>query len=146
MAQDLKRNSFHQSGIIVRKMEYTETAHISTTPVDDGVKVTGSAVWGKVEFETCELTMEAHGTAYYIEVVATFEGSATNYAGVLTAMMGGHWVVRLTDMNGDRWLVGSEEEALRFEWSQSRSSSHDTLTMTLKWRVEGRNPVRKIVD
>ncbi|MBQ6651838.1 MAG: hypothetical protein IJM81_00370 [Prevotella sp.] len=145
MAQDLKRNSYSQSGIIVRKLEYTETAHITTTPTDSGVAVTGNAVWGDVEFSTCEVAMEAYGTTYNIEVTATFEGTANNYAGVLTGMMSGRWVVRLTDLNGDRWLVGTEDEALRFEWSQRRSSDPGTLTMTLKWKVEGREPIRRIV-
>lgn len=98
------------------------------------------AEWLRVECTQEEAsTRSTEGHAYEHTVEATWAARARNPVATLDEMREARWLVRKTDRNGDRWLYGTLEEPMRFDWDETDEGTASGLSCyELRWRCVSR--------
>lgn len=89
------------------------------------VHLSQGAAWSQIFFSSATCNSEQDGNVFQHTVEATVPGKGTVSPRDLLEMYYGRYMVKVVDNNGLWWLVGDNEEGLRFTFQDTNDGTAD---------------------
>ena len=102
----------------IKTLHYVDIKSVSDmTPTADGWNVTLSSGhdWKRIHFSQCKAETLSEGDFYRHSVEATIPAKGGLAARDIMELERGRYLVRITDNNGIRWLMGDTTAPMRFK-------------------------------
>lgn len=131
MNKDIKINPFCSAMAGIKALHFIDIKSVSSIlPSGEGCVLTlkSGKSWSQIHFKKASAESVPDGNAYLHTVETTVPGKGENDVSDLMTMTEGRYVIRITDNNGIKWIVGDEEEGLRMNIKDSTDGSADGET------------------
>jgi hypothetical protein len=144
----------------IKKIEYAKQSELDVlrhnwpaAATTSSVALTGGASWVELPFitETASLKQPAmdYGSDVRYGYLLQFEidGLSTNSIELINALLMQRYIVRLTDMNNNTWLLGSKKVGVKFGLSDAKvgETLPDDNVSVMKATFEDKIPILKIL-
>lgn len=115
----------------VKLLHYVDIKNVtSQTPSGDGwaVVLKHNHYWSRIHFSTVKLGCDTEGECYNHSVEVALPGKGAVAARDIMALERGRFMLRVTDNNGVRWLIGDTETPLRLKVQDNNDGTPDGTT------------------
>lgn len=131
MEKNLEKNPFCSAMAGVKTLHYIDIKNVvKTTPKEDGWSVTLAAghYWSRIHFTTAQTTTQSEGECYRHTVETKLPAKGALAVRDIMALERGRYLVRVTDNNGVRWLMGDKTAPMRLTVTDSNDGNADGET------------------
>ncbi len=131
MEKNLEKNPFCSAMAGVKTLHYVDIKNVATmTPTEDGWNVTLASghYWSRIHFKNAKVNTESVGECYRHTVEVTVPAKGGVPVRDLMTLERGRYLVRVTDNNGVKWLMGDTTAPMRMTMKDNNDGSPEGET------------------
>lgn len=131
MEKELNQNEFCSAMAGVKLLHYVDVKNVdSQTPNGDGwtVVLKNGHYWRRIHFSTAKVGCNEEGDAYRHTLEVALPGKGAVAVRDIMTLERGRYLVRVTDNNGVKWLMGDTETPMRMKVSDNNDGTPDGTT------------------
>lgn len=128
---NLRRNPACASMSGIKKIEFTEANNVTAfTRSARGISLSAAAsAWRAIELDEGVMSSPDNGNGGYdTEITGVFCATGTEIDRTLAEMREQRFILRLTDNKGVKWIAGTRDQPLRFEYGHNNDGTPDGKT------------------